>query len=457
MILSTGHNNAPIRTERNRMTSPHKRVAVVGAGASGLCVSKYLIEAGFDVTVFEIGTQIGGLWCFRNDNDRSSCYRTLHINTSRGVTHFHDYDFDPQVQPFPDHRDMHKYLVAYADHFGVTPRIRFKTRVTAVRPAFTPGKETPKWQVETEAGDVLVFDTVIVCNGHLTKPMHVPQFQNDFKGEYVHSHDYREPERFVGKRICVVGVGNSGCDIVSDVCVTAPRCVLVARSGVLVLPKLLLGVPFTDITNMLQQEWIPEWLRARLVRFMTWIVHGDMTKLGFKPLDARAHVTSNATVVNHIAYRRIVVKQGIAKIDGKRIHFTDGSAEEFDTLIAATGYLIDLPFLSPDIVPVENNSVDLYQRIVPPGWPGLYFMGMFNTNTALNMIYEYQARWIREIELGNAALPPEAEMRAAIDDRKRWVRGTYKASLRHTIEEEVVPYRKDLRRSLRRMRKLAIA
>ena len=198
---------------------------------------------------------------------------------------------------------------------------------------------------------------------------------------------------------------------------------LVARSGVLMLPKLLLGIPFTDITNMLQKDWIPEWLRARLVRFMTWIVHGDMTKLGFKPLNARAHVTSNATVVNHIAYRRIVVKQGIEKIDGKRIHFADGSAEEFDTLIAATGYLIDLPFLSPDIVPVEDNSVDLYQRIVPPGWPGLYFMGMFNTNTALNMIYEYQARWIREIELGNAALPPAPEMRAAIEDRKRWVRG----------------------------------
>ena len=288
------------------MTSPYKRVAVIGAGASGLCVSKYLIEAGFDVTIFEIGTQIGGLWCFRNDNNRSSCYRTLHINTSRGVTHFHDFDFDPSVQPFPDHRDMHQYLVAYADHFGVTPRIRFKTRVTALRPAFTPGKEAPKWRVETEAGDTDLFDTVVVCTGHLTKPLHVPLFQNDFKGEYVHSHDYREPEAFVGKRICVVGVGNSGCDIVSDVCVTSPRCVLVARSGVLILPKLFLGLPFTDITNMLQKDWIPEWLRARLVRFMTWIVHGDMTKLGFKPLNARAHVTSNATVVNHIAYRRIV-------------------------------------------------------------------------------------------------------------------------------------------------------
>ena len=125
-----------------------------------------------------------------------------------------------------------------------------------------------------------------------------------------------------------------------------------------------------------------------------------MTDLGFKPLTERAHVTSNATVVNHIAYSRIEVKQGIQKIEGKTIHFVDGTAEEFDTLIAATGYLIDLPFLSSDVVPINDNAVDLYERIVSPGWPGLYFMGLFNTDTALNMVFEHQARWIREMELG---------------------------------------------------------
>lgn len=437
------------------MTSNKKRIAVIGAGAAGICATKYLLDSGFDVTVFEIGTQIGGLWCYRNDNERSSCYRTLHINTSKGVTHFHDYDFDESVQPFPDHEDMHRYLMSYADQFGVTPHIRFKTRVTDIRPAFVPGKDEPKWDIEIDGGATESFDSVIVATGHLTDPLHIPMFRDDFKGEYIHSHYYREPEAFVGKRICVVGVGNSGCDIVSDVCVTSPRCVLVARSGVLILPKLFLGIPFTDITDMLQKDWIPDWIRTRLVRFMTWVVHGDMTKLGFKKLDARAHVTSNATVVNHIAYRRIVVKQGIEKIEGKTIHFADGTAEEFDTLIAATGYLIDLPFLSPDVVPIKDNSVDLYQRIVPPEWPGLFFMGMFNTNTALNMIFEYQARWIREILLGNAVLPSAGDMRTAIKDRKQWVRQTYKASPRHGIEEEVVPYRKDLRRAMRKMVKLA--
>ncbi|MFL5256629.1 MAG: NAD(P)-binding protein [Rhodopila sp.] len=119
-----------------------KKIAIIGAGASGLCSAKYLLQAGFDVTIFEIGSQIGGMWCYRNDSGRSSAYRTLHINTSRGVTRFSDLDFDPDTQPFPDHYDMHRYLVQYADHFGVTPRIRFNSKVVQVRPAFDPARCT---------------------------------------------------------------------------------------------------------------------------------------------------------------------------------------------------------------------------------------------------------------------------------------------------------------------------
>ena len=115
-------------------TRGDKRVAVIGAGACGLCAAKYLLASGFDVTVFEICSQIGGMWCYENDNRRSSAYRTLHINTSRGVTRFSDLDFDDATQPFPDHADMHRYLVRYAEHFRITPRIRFNTTVTNVAP-----------------------------------------------------------------------------------------------------------------------------------------------------------------------------------------------------------------------------------------------------------------------------------------------------------------------------------
>jgi len=285
--------------------------------------------------------------------------------------------------------------------------------------------------------------------------MHVPMFRDDFTGEYVHGFDYKEPGSFVGKRICIVGVGNSACDIAGDLCVTSPKCVLVARSGVLILPKLFCGIPFTDITHKIQQRWIPSWLRRKLTAVLTYLAHGSMAKLGFKSLDKRAHVTSNGTIVTDIAYNRVTVKQGIERIDGRTIHFVDGTSENFDTLIAATGYLIDLPFLSSEIVPLKDNRLDLYKRMVQPDWPGLYLMGFFNTDTSLNMVYEYQARWVREIELGDARLPSKAEMETDVAARNDWVAAAYKDSPRHTIEEEHIPYIAELEKCLKCMRRAA--
>src|SRR5262245_25323455 len=111
------------------------------------------------------------MWCYENDNGLSSAYRTLHINTSRGVTRFSDLDFDAATQPFPDHVDMARYLERYADHFGVKSHIRFESRVTRVRPAFDPKREPPRWEVETTRGAAASFDAVIVASGHLAKPL----------------------------------------------------------------------------------------------------------------------------------------------------------------------------------------------------------------------------------------------------------------------------------------------
>jgi dimethylaniline monooxygenase (N-oxide forming) len=423
-----------------------RRYAVIGAGASGLCCAKYLLQNGLgEVTVFEIGSQVGGLWCYGNDNGRSSAYRTLHINTARNLTNFGDFPFGEEVQTFPDHRDMHRYLVAYAERFGVAPRIRFRSRVVDLRPAEDHTAEAPRWRIRLEDGTVEAFDRVIVASGHLSVPLHVPEYRDNFKGEYLHSHHYREPEPFAGKRICVIGVGNSACDIASDICVTSPRTVLVARSGVMIGPKLIFGYAFTDITMKLYRRWIPDWLRRKIISSLVYLIHGRMTDLGFKPLTRRAHPTTSAVVVPHIAYRRIEVKQGVERIEGRRIFFSDGSSDEFDTLIACTGYLIDLPFVPSSILEVKDNSVDLYKRICAPGWPGLYFMGMFNTTTALNLVFEQQARWICAIERGERALPGPDVMRERIEAKKRWIARYYQDSPRHTIEEEHMYYLDELR------------
>lgn len=441
------------RPERPLIDKP--RVAVIGAGASGLCMAKYLIEYQADVSVFEAGTQIGGLWCYDNDNGMSAIYKTLHINTARNLTRFHDYDFKPDVQMFPSHEDMHNYLISYAKHFGVTPRIKFRSKVTEVRPLFTPGTAQPVWEIVTESGARDQFDAVVVANGHQSVPLHADELKTRFQGEYVHSHDYREAEPFVGKRVCVVGMGNSAVDIATDLCVRAARTVVVARSGVMILPKTIFGIPITDIVAKLYRPWLPASLPGRVAKAITHVVHGDMRKYGFKPLEKRNHATSGALICHHIAYNRITVKQGIDSVEGKSLRFSDGTVEEFDALVAATGYRISFPFLPPDIVEVKNNGVALYKRIASPAWPGLYFIGLINTNTALPNIFEQQARWIREFALGRARLPTQQEMVADIEARDRWVATTYRHTPRHSIETEFYPYFKELRTSLQSGRRCA--
>lgn len=425
-----------------------KRFAIIGAGAAGLCTAKYLLQNGYeDVTIFEIGTQIGGLWCYRNDSGRSAAYRTLHINTARNVTNFSDLEFDKSIQLFPDHWDMHRYLVDYANRFGVTPHIRFRSKVVNVQPTSRYRTGEPEWEVKLEDGTTEIFDRVIVASGHLSEPMHAPEIKDKFAGQYLHAHDYREPEPFVGKRICIVGIGNSACDIASDVCVLGARTVMVARSGVLIAPKLIFGRPFTDVTMKLYTPWVPDKLRRWIIEKLIFLLNGRMTDLGFKALTERAHPTTSAVLVQHVAYRRVIVKQGIERIEGKRIFFNDGTNEEFDVLIAATGYLIDLPFISPSIVPIENNSVDLYKRVIPPGWEGLYFVGLLNSTAhSLNMIFEHQARWICALEKGRAGLPSADEMRQDIEAKKQFIRKHFRNSPRHTIEEESMQYLQDLRR-----------
>ena len=436
--------------------SPARRIGVIGAGASGLCAAKHLLEVGLDVTVFEIGTQVGGLWCYMNDSGRSSAYRTLHINTAKNVTNFRDFLFAEEVQRFPSHEDMYAYLKSYAEHFGVMEHIRFNSEVTELIPLFEPGKRDPKWRITTVDGDEHVFDAVCVCTGHLTKPVHVPEFRDGFTGTYMHSHDYKEPEPMVGKRVCVVGIGNSAVDVASDVCVNTKRCVLVARSGVWIAPKMVFGVAFTDLTDWFMKPWMPAWLRKRLLVFLIWCVHGKPERLGLPPVTERVHATSSGTVVNDIAYRRIEVKHGVDRIEGRKIRFTDGTSDEFDVLVAATGYLIDLPFLSEDIVPRANNHIRLWKRVIPPEWPGLYFVGMLNVVSHSNLwAYEHQVRWLREFILGNAVTPSAEEMNRDNDAKDSYIAEEFKRTIRHTIEEEPIRYFPELRKALKAAKRRA--
>jgi hypothetical protein len=154
-------------------------------------------------------------------------------------------------------------------------------------------------------------------------------------------------------------------------------------------------------------------------------------------------------LVSHIQYRRVTVKQGIARIEGNRISFVDGTSDEFDSLVAATGYDLEFPFISKELVPTKDSYVELYKRIVRPGQNGLYFLGYVNTTVALNIMFEHQMKWILRVDSGKSHLPTEAEMWNDIAAKRAWIVERYGDSERYSMEEPHLVYFPELERSSR--------
>lgn len=429
---------------RNSERDSSKSVAVIGAGAGGLSAAKYLLEQGVAVTVFELGSQVGGLWVYENDNGRSPAYDSLHINSEANVTSYPDFPFPPGTAYFPSHRTVRAYLEAYADHFDIRRHIRFNTEVVSVRPA------DPGWGVGTSDGSEQRFDAVVIATGHQAVPAH-PHFAGNFSGEYLHSHEYRTPDRFTDRRVLVVGTGNSALDIASDICTFTTETICAARSPVLIMPRTLFGVPTARVVAKFSKPFVPWSLQRRLRELLTWVAHGRMEQWGLVTPKSRTHPASHPTFMSHVTYDRIKIRPDVAAVEGTNVHFTDGSVASVDVIIAATGYEIDLPFLPEGINPVVGRRLETYKRVVHPDWPGLYFVGFFNVSGGANIrMMAVQAEWVAALVTGRAGTPTRKQMLGDIEREKRRLARRYPAAARYGLELDPKPYVREIARELKR-------
>ncbi len=421
-----------------------KRFAVIGAGAGGLCASKNLLARGIDVTIFEVGSKIGGLWVYNNDSGLSPAYRSLHINSEAKVSSFADFPFPADCALYPDHVAMHRYFDEYAEHFDLRQRIRFKSRVVGVEP------EGGRYRVALEGGATEVFDGVVVATGHQSQPRHPPQIAG-FKGAYLHANAYRTPEPFAGQRVLVIGPGNSGVDIAADLCTVTQKTVLSARSPVLIMPRMMFGVPNSRTLGKLEKPFLPWRLRIWIRTMLTRMFHGRMEQWGFKTPTERTHPISHPTLISQIAWQRIAVKPGIADVQGNDVRFADGTSESFDAIIAATGYTTAFPYLPDGTSPILGTRLDLYNRIVHPGLPGITFIGFFDVTGGSNIrMMDDQAEYIAAIAGGALKLPDKQDMSAAIAAEHAWMARQFPDSPRYGLELDPRRYRKALARDYAR-------
>ena len=430
------------------------QVTVIGAGSWGIAACKVLRERGIRFTCFEAGSQVGGNWRYLNDNGMSSAYRSLHINTSKKVMEYASFPMPADYPNYPNHFQIARYFDDFVDHFGLRKLIEFRTEVTRVEPTDVG------WAVTTrhhDTGDVTTgrYRAVLVANGHHWNPrLPEPPFPgaDGFTGEQTHAHHYKVPDPYRGKRVLVLGIGNSAADIAVETSTVSERTFLAMRRGAHVVPKYLLGQPFDKLAKSPLTR-LPLGMQRLSMRLMLRVAQGRMPDYGLPEPDHKvlsAHPTVSGDLLNRLGHGDITVKPNVERLDGDKVQFVDGSVERIDAIIYCTGYQISFPFLDESVISVRDNRVGLYRRVVDPDHPGLYFLALVQPLGATMPIAEAQAGWIADLLDGTAALPPAAEMHKEIAAYQRRVRRRYVASKRHTIQVDFMAHLREIQSERRR-------
>jgi cation diffusion facilitator CzcD-associated flavoprotein CzcO len=422
------------------------RTCVIGAGVSGLTSGKALGDWGVDYTCFEASDDVGGNWYFRNPNGRSSAYRSLHIDTSKNAISFADFPMDERYPDFPHHTEIHRFLSEYAERFRLRDRIRFGIAVEHAERR--PGGG---WDIRTNDGDRHEFDALLVCNGHHWDPSYA-EFPGHFDGETLHSHHYIDPSDPLdlrGKRVVVVGIGNSGVDIVSELSRkgVAERVLLSTRSGAWVLPKYVFGRPVDQVVRTI--PWLPLGMQRRLGRFLQRLVSGRMEDFGLPTPNHRfleAHPTVSSELLLRLGSGDAQAKPDIAELLGDRVRFADGSVEPVDAIVYATGYKISFPFFDPEFISAPGNVLPLFKRMFKPGVDDLAFVGLGQAIPTIFPFAECQAKLAARWLAGDWALPSAAEMEAEIRRDERLHVRHYASRQRHTMQLDYYLYEYDLRK-----------
>ncbi|MBF6177953.1 flavin-containing monooxygenase [Nocardia otitidiscaviarum] len=433
------------------------RVCVIGAGPSGITAAKRLAEYGIPFDCYEASDEVGGNWYFKNPNGMSACYQSLHIDTSKFRLAFEDYPAPAEWPDFPHHSQLHRYFRDYVDHFGLRDRIIFNTKVIDAR-----RDADGLWTVTTDSGRTEVYDAVVVCNGHHWDPR-MPDYPGEFDGVLMHSHAYNDPFDPIdmrGKRIVVVGMGNSGLDIATELSqrFIASEFYLSARRGVWVLPKYVNG-KVGDKSSM--PAWMPPKLGLKLKQRFVVKNRGHMRNYGLPEPDHlpfEAHPSASEEFLHRAGCGDIVFKPAITRLDGPRVHFADGSVAEVDVIVCATGYHISFPFFAdPALKPDERNVFPLFRQMIKPGVDNLFYLGLAQPLPTLVNFAEQQSKLVAAYLTGNYHLPSQAEMHADIEAAEARRTGRYYDSPRHTIQIEFEPYVRDLMKEMERGTKRAAA
>ncbi|XP_046481448.1 senecionine N-oxygenase [Neodiprion pinetum] len=342
------------------------RIAVIGAGAAGLAALRHCTsqsnKKSIEVICYEQSGDIGGTWVYTPEVGRdayglsihSSMYKNLRTNLPKEVMGFPDFPIPDNDKSYLTRTELLDFINTYCDHFELRKYIQFHHHVVLVKPL--DGDNMGKWSVEVEDLEkkkvlVEVFDAIMICNGHYFQP-NIPELEGhtSFKGRVLHSHDYRVPETFAGKKVVVFGAGPSGMDLALEISKHAHQVILSHHLKVPILTKF----------------------------------------------------PSN-----------VIQKPDVVQLREHQAVFKDGSKENVDTIFYCTGYKYSFPFLDKNCgVKVDRNMVTpLWKHLLAIESPTLAFVGLPYYVCAFSM-FDLQVRFVLRFWQGFKKLPPKENMLA---------------------------------------------
>ncbi|KAJ6711045.1 INDOLE-3-PYRUVATE MONOOXYGENASE YUCCA3-RELATED [Salix koriyanagi] len=352
---------------------------IVGAGPSGLATAACLRDQGVPFAVLEKEDCIASLWQKRT-------YDRLRLHLPKQFCQLPKLPFPEDFPEYPTKKQFVEYLESYAKHFEISPK--FNEYVQSAR----YDEISSLWRVKTASTGgsnrtevEYICRWLVVATGENAEGV-MPEIEglSEFGGEVMHACSYKSGQKFSGKKVLVVGCGNSGMEVSLDLCNHNAFPSMVVRSSVHVLPREIMGKSTFELAVLLM-KWLPLWLVDKLMLILAWLVLGNTDKYGLKrpstgPLTLKNTMGKTPVLdigaLEKIRSGDINVVPGIKRFTRGQVELVNGEILDIDSVVLATGYRSNVPYWLQEGEFFSKKG--LPKAPFPHGWKGnagLYAVG----------------------------------------------------------------------------------